>query len=859
MKILLILLSSLLLSFNLIAGDEYYWAGDKKVNITKDLSTLIVVFKKDRLNLNSINRYESNKEISKATISEDNKMVVLEFLQEQIKSKSELVQTLGLKIDDLEWISYGYKEYEVSLRPTNRISFKLKSNVSEKTLDELIKGKAEFDYTHFGTIMIKVNNVYGDVVSLANEIYESGITEYCLPDFIANIERHEDPLYSAQYFLNHTKQIGIGGVLDSDIDAPEAWDITKGSSSIKVAVIDDGLEAHDDLKDEYGNNKIIGGYTPHGGGAGSPWLSTDGHGEACAGIIAASHNELNSRGVAPGVKLLTVNIFKTGTTNQEIADGINWAWQNGADVLSNSWGFSCNSNGYYVPQIADAINNARINGRNGKGCVVVFSAGNNYPVDKCGYGPSGYVSFPSTVNGVLCVSAINKYGSISSYSSRGSRVDIAAIGGESDIRTLDRMGSNGYNSGNDMNDFGGTSAACPQVSGVAALILSLNPNLTEQQVKDLITQNATDIGSVGKDNLYGWGRIDAAKTLAKLKSQMNSDIKYTEGNASITRTNEGVAIQFLTSPRIDVAAGYYVCDRYVVQTSANGFAEAPLGWFVNSEGYSPDNSNNATGWVNKSITSNSITLQTYFYYIKYNVLGQSINKWAPYDPTGKYIIIGKPLPPLSVSISGPSTAPCATGTWTANVSSGYSPYSYQWYHMYTSGGGELAQLNKSEGGITPNKPIDTWYPVGTNSPTLNYYLCGGNSYLRVDVTDSHNGTATATYYIAGAGGTGGGGELPKSSDASDYNNSPEEYNLEQNSPNPFNPSTKISYSIKTEGKVSLKIYNTLGQEVKTLVDEIKPAGIYEAYFNASELPSGIYIYRMQSGEYVASKKMLLIK
>jgi len=127
-----------------------------------------------------------------------------------------LVQTLGLKIDDLEWISYGYKEYEVPLRTTNRISFKLKPTVSEKSLTELIKGKAVFDYTHFGTIMIKIDNVYGDVVSLANEIYESGITEYCLPDFIANIEKHEDPLYSAQYFLNHTKQIGIGGVPDSD-------------------------------------------------------------------------------------------------------------------------------------------------------------------------------------------------------------------------------------------------------------------------------------------------------------------------------------------------------------------------------------------------------------------------------------------------------------------------------------------------------------------------------------------------------------------------------------------------------------------------------------------------------------------
>ncbi len=239
-------------------------------------------------------------------------------------------------------------------------------------------------------------------------------------------------------------------------------------------------------------------------------------------------------------------------------------------------------------------------------------------------------------------------------------------------------------------------------------------------------------------------------------------------------------------------------------------------------------------------------------YVKYDGLGQS--DYYMYSNILTFYV-DPIIQPLSVTISGPSTAPCATGTWTANVTGGYSPYSYQWYQMYTSGGGELG-LSTNKGGITPNRPIDTWYPVGTNSPTLNYYLCGGNSYLRVDVTDSHNGTASATYYVAGAGG---GGLLPKSESTADLNIAPKEYNLSQNNPNPFNPSTKISYSLKTDGRVSLKIYNTLGEEVIKLVDEIKPAGNYEAEFNASELPSGIYIYRMESGEYVSSKKMLLIK
>ncbi|HMN16903.1 MAG TPA: YCF48-related protein [Ignavibacteriaceae bacterium] len=88
---------------------------------------------------------------------------------------------------------------------------------------------------------------------------------------------------------------------------------------------------------------------------------------------------------------------------------------------------------------------------------------------------------------------------------------------------------------------------------------------------------------------------------------------------------------------------------------------------------------------------------------------------------------------------------------------------------------------------------------------------------------------------------------------------PTRFSLNQNFPNPFNPSTIIKYSLKDDGRVSLKIFNSLGEEVRTLVNEIKPAGNYEVEFNASELPSGIYIYSIQAGEFISSKKMILLK
>ena len=90
-------------------------------------------------------------------------------------------------------------------------------------------------------------------------------------------------------------------------------------------------------------------------------------------------------------------------------------------------------------------------------------------------------------------------------------------------------------------------------------------------------------------------------------------------------------------------------------------------------------------------------------------------------------------------------------------------------------------------------------------------------------------------------------------------NSPENFNLIQNYPNPFNPNTNISYSIATLGRVTLKIYDILGREVLTLVNEEKPAGRYEVNFNASSLASGVYFYQLRAGNFIQSKKMLLAK
>jgi len=101
-------------------------------------------------------------------------------------------------------------------------------------------------------------------------------------------------------------------------------------------------------------------------------------------------------------------------------------------------------------------------------------------------------------------------------------------------------------------------------------------------------------------------------------------------------------------------------------------------------------------------------------------------------------------------------------------------------------------------------------------------------------------------------------QTPTGIDQTDYS-LPEKYSLHQNYPNPFNPSTVIKYAVGSKQFVSLKIYDVLGNELATLVNEEKPAGNYEVNFNASKLSSGVYFYRIQAGSFVETKKMILLK
>ncbi len=130
-----------------------------------------------------------------------------------------------------------------------------------------------------------------------------------------------------------------------------------------------------------------------------------------------------------------------------------------------------------------------------------------------------------------------------------------------------------------------------------------------------------------------------------------------------------------------------------------------------------------------------------------------------------------------------------------------------------------------------------------------YYLgdIDGNSTIELGYQD-YSPTITMSIYAVLNG-----------TSVNDEKQLPEKYSLAQNYPNPFNPTTRISYSIAESGFVTLKVFDILGREVSTLVNEVKPAGRFEVEFSASELPTGTYIYRLTAGNYQTINKMLLLK
>lgn len=395
----------------------------------------------------------------------------------------------------------------------------------------------------------------------ANIFYELNLFESCEPEFIYyDITLSSDTFFSNQWGVKNTGQYGTSWI-GIDVNAEQAWDaMTKSNASInKVAIYDHGFEMnHPDLQ----ANNFGTGYDANSGS--SPAQVRGNHGTATAGIVGAvQNNNIGITGVAPKAKLISISINLNGDPPQELADGFNWAAENDVDVISNSYG------GYSPSSMVnDAITNVLTNGRNGKGTVVVFSAGNDNNTN---------VKFPANSNPlIIVVGALSPCGERKSSSScdgenwwgstYGNLLDVMAPGVK--IYTTDRQGTNGYSSSNYTTDFNGTSAACPHVAGVASIILSANPELTVQQVSDIIEKSAKKVrpdlytytNSSGRPNgtwneRTGYGLVDAGQAFALAENYCMPDEVWSYQIHAPYISNRQAANTIITTNIIDSGAG----------------------------------------------------------------------------------------------------------------------------------------------------------------------------------------------------------------------------------------------------------------------------------------------------------------
>jgi len=313
-----------------------------------------------------------------------------------------------------------------------------------------------------------------------------------------------DPKYSSQWGLNGKESV----------NAPMAWEITKGGRQVKIAVIDTGIDYnHPDLKDQMWVNEAekngVAGVDDDGNGYiddvyGYDFVNSDSdpmddnkHGTHCAGIIGASHNSIGVAGVMKDVQLIALKFLsRTGSgDNAGAILAIDYAIKMGANILSNSWGGGADE---YSTLMIEAITRARDHG-----ILFMAAAGND------GANNETAENYPANykVDNIISVASHDRYGKKSSFSNYGKNVHVAAPG-SSILSTVPKA---------QYATLSGTSMATPFVSGVAGLLMAQYPQMSYLEIKERLIQTSVKNTSLQNASISG-GRIDAYRALENIQN-----------------------------------------------------------------------------------------------------------------------------------------------------------------------------------------------------------------------------------------------------------------------------------------------------------------------------------------------------
>ncbi len=449
-------------------------------------------------------------------------------------------ESLDQKLDDVRRrrdVEVGTHVYVADgskrpLIPTGEIYIVFQSNTNEEeqllALDEfkleLIERRAS------NKIIAKVTKNSPNPIKVANLMEKASLVKMAEPDMDALLDHYADLIMPDDALLDHEWHLRNSGfVVDfdkrlkkgADAKVIDAWEKigSLGSREIVVAVIDNGFDlTHPDLKDKV--------YKPY-----DLWTQSSNleqgdprftHGTPCASVAVGASNGYGITGAAPNARFMPVS--GTSFSARATEEMFDYCINNGADIISCSWG-TTDSAFTLNPLKEEAIAKAAREGRNGKGCIVLYAVGND---------DLDYVSFYSAHPDVIAVAASTSQDVHATYSNRGREVTLCApSNGDWPITAARawwdegvswetgeyRYWRDGQSRGDKYKHFGGTSSSCPLVAGICALVLSVNPELTAKQVKELLCRTADKIGSPadydsnGHSRKYGHGRVNAARAV----------------------------------------------------------------------------------------------------------------------------------------------------------------------------------------------------------------------------------------------------------------------------------------------------------------------------------------------------------
>jgi len=444
-------------------------------------------------------------------------------------ARDSAMEELRTNSPDVAWCSHVFHtpaDPESMFFPMDTIYVELKPTISDAEVNKLLDQHGlelvpDPDGDPNLCVMRLTSESTENPLKVANALRKSGAVVLAEPDLAVKgnltIHRPSDDLFPMQWHLEN--QGGAGLTAGADVSATEAWDITRGNRSITVAVIDDGFDTgHSDFA------SIGKVRAPRDFGEGdadpSPVSQFDNHGTACAGVAVADENGSGVVGMAPECGLMPIR-WSGSVSDTDIRDQFDHPRLNGADVISCSWGVT-SSFFTLSTSMKRSINKAATEGRNGKGCVIVFAAGNdNHDIDDPPHTRDGFAIHPD----VIAVAASNSRDRKSHYSNFGDAIWVCAPSsgaGGLGIVTTDRRGGSGYQSGDytTVERFGGTSSATPLVAGICALMLSVNPELTAEEIKEILKDTAEKIepqggnyDNNGQSRIYGFGRVDAHRAV----------------------------------------------------------------------------------------------------------------------------------------------------------------------------------------------------------------------------------------------------------------------------------------------------------------------------------------------------------